>query len=185
MIPFQVQFEAWLRSFTGLAAFMQTKWAWPAMESAHFIGLTLLFGSIAAWDLRLVGALKEVPVSAFHKLVPFAIVGFAINVTSGFLFLVTFPEQYVYNTAFQLKVLCLMLAGLNLMVFYLTSFRRIATSGPGQQAPLAGRLSGSVSIGLWVTVIVCGRMITFFRPAEHCRAADVVSFLADCVVRGK
>jgi len=60
MIPFQVQFEAWLRSFTGLAAFMQMKWSWPAMESAHFIGLTLLFGSIAAWDLRLVGALKEI-----------------------------------------------------------------------------------------------------------------------------
>ena len=84
MIPFQVQFEAWLRSFTSVGAFMQTQWAWPAVESVHFIGLTLLFGSIAAWDLRLVGVLKEVPVAAFHKLVPFAILGFAINVASGF-----------------------------------------------------------------------------------------------------
>ena len=162
MIAFQVQFEAWLRSFTSIAAFMQMRWAWPAIESAHFIGLTLLFGSIAAWDLRLVGAVKEVPISAFHRLVPFAVLGFAINVTSGFMFLVTFPEQYVYNPAFQLKVLCLMLAGLNVMLFYLTSFRRIATSGSGQQPPLLGRLSGAVSLGLWITVIVCGRMITFF-----------------------
>ena len=90
MIPFQVQFEAWLRSFPSVAAFMQTPWAWPAVESAHFIGLTLLFGSIAAWDLRLVGLLKEVPVSAFHKLVPFAALGFAINVASGSMFLVIF-----------------------------------------------------------------------------------------------
>ena len=183
MIPLQVHFEAWLRSFTGIAAFMQMKWSWPAMESAHFIGLTLLFGSIAAWDLRLVGALKEVPVSAFHKLVPFAIVGFAINVTSGFLFLVTFPDQYVYNTAFQLKMLCVIVAGLNVMLFYLTSFRRIATSGPGEQAPLLGRISGAVSLGLWGTVIICGRMITFFRPADRCHAVDVVRFLANCVVR--
>ena len=183
MIPLQVQFEAWLRGFPGVAAFMQTEWAWPAIESAHFIGLTLLFGSIAAWDLRLVGALKEVPVAAFHKLVPFAVLGFAINVASGSLFLMAFPEQYVYNSAFQLKVLCLILAGLNVLVFYLTSFRRIATSGPGQQPPLLGRLSGAVSLGLWITLIVCGRMITFFRPTGRCSAAEVVTFLADCVVR--
>jgi hypothetical protein len=183
MIPFQVQFEAWLRGFTAVGAFMQTQWAWPAIESAHFIGLTLLFGSIAAWDLRLVGALKEVPVAAFHKLVPFAVLGFAINVVSGSMFLVTFPEQYVYNTAFQLKMLCLILAGLNVMVFYLTSFRRIATAEPGQQPPLLGRLSGAVSLGLWITVIVCGRMITFFRPTGRCSAAEVISVLADCVVR--
>jgi hypothetical protein len=183
MIGFQVQLEAWLRGFTGIAAFMQTTWAWPAVESAHFIGLTLLFGSIAAWDLRLVGVLKEVPVAAFHRLVPFAILGFGINVVSGFMFLVTFPDQYVYNTAFQLKVLCLILAGLNVMVFYVTSFRRIRTLGSNRQAPLPGRLSGAVSLALWVTVIVCGRMITFFRPSGACGAAEVASLLADCIVR--
>jgi hypothetical protein len=183
MIHFQVQLEAWLRSFTSVGAFMQTKWAWPAAESAHFIGLTLLFGSIAAWDLRLVGFLKEVPVAAFHKLVPFAVLGFAINATTGSLFLMTFPDQYVYNTAFQFKVLCLMLAGLNVMVFYLTTFSRISTLESGQQAPLLGRLSGAVSLGLWVTVIVCGRMITFYRPSDNCHAADVLSLLADCIVR--
>jgi hypothetical protein len=183
MTAFQVQFEAWLRSFTGVAAFMQTPWAWPAVESAHFIGLTLLFGSIAAWDLRLLGFAKEVPISAFHKLVPFAVLGFAINVASGSMFLVAFPNQYVYNPAFQLKVLCLMLAGLNVALFYLTSFRRIAAAGADQQPPLLGRLSGAVSLGLRITIIICGRMITFFRPGRACSAAEVVTFLADCVVR--
>jgi hypothetical protein len=184
MIEFQVQFEAWLRGFTGIGAFMQaTKWAWPAVESAHFIGLTLLFGAIAAWDLRLVGLLKEVPLSAFHKLVPFAVLGFVGNVVTGAMFLVTFPEQYVYNPAFQLKVLCLLLAGLNVVSFYLTSFRRIATSGSGQQAPIWGRLSGAISLSLWIAVIICGRMITFYRPSTRCSAAEVVSLLADCVVR--
>ena len=183
MIAFQVQLEAWLRSFEGIGALMQRPWAWPAAESAHFIGLTLLFGAIAAWDLRLVGALKDVPVSAFHKLVPFAVVGFVINVTTGFLFLVTFPEQYIYNPAFQVKVLCLLLAGLNVTLFYLTSYRQMATTGSGRHLPLLGRLSGAISLGLWMTVIICGRMITFFRPVRGCTAAEVVTFLADCVVR--
>ena len=182
MVPFQVSLEAWLRGFTDVAAFMHLHWSWPAAESAHFIGLTLLLGSIGAWDLRLLGLLKEVPVAAFHKLIPFAVLGFGINVASGSTFLMTSPEQYIYNPAFQLKVLCLLLAGLNVLLFYLTSFRRVTALGPGQQPPLLARLNGGVSIALWITVIVCGRMITFFRPID-CAAGEAVGFLAECVVR--
>ena len=182
MIPFQVQAEAWLKSFTTVAEFMQLHWSWPAVESVHFIGLTLLLGSIAAWDLRLMGLLKEVPVATFHKLVPFAVAGFAINAASGSLFLVTFPNQYVYNPAFHLKVLCLILAGLNIVLFYVTSFRQIRGLAAGEQPPLLARLSGAVSLALWLTVLVCGRMITFFRPAI-CNPGDAVGFLAECIVR--
>jgi len=126
--------------------------------------------------------LKEVPVVAFHRLVPLAILGFGINVASGLMFLMTFPDQYVYNSAFHFKVLCLRLAGLNVIVFYLTSFRLIARLGSGQQPPLMGRLAGAVSLALWITVIICGRMTTFFRPAE-CAAGEAVGFRADCIVR--
>jgi hypothetical protein len=182
VIPYQVLFEAWLRSFTNVAAFMQLSWSWPLVESAHFVGLTLLFGSIAAWDLRLLGFLKEAPVVAFHKLVPFAVGGFAINAASGSLFLMTYPDQYVYNPAFHMKLLCLMLAGLNVVLFYLSSFRRVAIAGGGVQAPLLGRLAGAVSLALWGTVIICGRMITFYRPIE-CKAGEAVGFIAGCIVR--
>jgi hypothetical protein len=183
MIPFQVQLETWLRGFPGAAATMQLSWAWPAAESAHFIGLTLLFGAIAAWDLRLVGFLREIPAGAFHRLVPFAAAGFAINLVSGSMFLVTFPEQYIYNPAFQLKALCLLLAGANVMLFYLTSFRRLLAAGAGESPPLLARLCGGASLALWMSVIVCGRMITFFRPVRNCSAAEVLTLLADCVVR--
>src|SRR5688572_27530433 len=104
MIPLQVQLEALLASFPQVAAFMRLSWSWPFVESAHFIGLTLLFGSIAAWDLRLFGMLKEIPVIAFHRLVPFAVIGFGINITTGTLFLMTYPDQYIYNPAFHLKM---------------------------------------------------------------------------------
>jgi hypothetical protein len=182
MIPFQVQLEAALRSFRHVAALMQLQWSWPMAESAHFIGLTLLFGSIAAWDLRLLGVAKEVPVKAFHRLVPFAVIGFAINLASGLTFLMTFPDQYVYNPAFHLKMACIVLAGLNVAVFYLTLFRRVNALGPDAQPPLSARASGAISLILWATVIVCGRMITFFRPFP-CDVHEVAGFLARCVVR--
>ena len=182
MIPFQVELESTLRSFTQVAALMRTNWGWPIAESIHFVGLTLLFGSIAAWDLRLVGVAKHVPIAAFHRLIPFAILGFMINAGSGSFFLMTEPDQYVYNPAFQLKMLCVVLAGINVGLFYLTMFRRVNRLGPGVQGPILARFNGLVSLALWITVIICGRMITFYRPAR-CRPGQVLGFLADCIVR--
>jgi hypothetical protein len=182
MIPFQVELETALRSFAEVAALMRTDWGWPIAESIHFVGLTLLFGSIAAWDLRLVGLAKHVPIAAFHPLIPFAILGFMINAGSGSFFLMTEPDQYVYNPAFQLKMLCVILAGMNVVFFYLTMFRRVNRLGPGEQGPLLARLNGLLSLALWITVIICGRMITFYRPAR-CRPGQVIGFLADCIVR--
>ncbi len=183
MIPLQVGLEAVLASFTRVEAFMEnTTYAWGVVESVHFIGLTLLLGSIAAWDLRLLGVMRDVPVAAFHHLIPFAVLGFGINVSSGLLFLMTDPDQYVYNSAFHLKLLCLAVAGVNVLIFYLTMFRHVKSLGPGAQPPPLARLNGVVSLVLWVTVIVCGRMITFYRPAR-CRPGEVIGFLADCIVR--
>jgi hypothetical protein len=170
MIPFQVQLERFLLGFPTISDFMQWAWSWPLVESVHFTGLTLLFGSIAAWDLRLLGFAKHVPLSDFHRLIPFAIVGFAINAVSGTFFLMTYPDQYIYNPAFHLKMLCVLLAGANAATFYLHA------------RPWIARLNGAVSIALWVTVIVCGRMITFFRPSG-CRPGEAIGLLAECIVR--
>ena len=182
MIPFQVTLAATLAGFQQVAAVMQMRWAWPLVESAHFVGLTLLFGSIAAWDLRLLGMLRDVPVAAFHRLVPFAVAGFAVNLATGLCFMVTYPNQYVYNSAFHVKAACILLAGFNVAVFYATMFRRVKALPAGVQPPPLARASGAISLVLWITVIVCGRMITFFRPAR-CDAAGAAGFLADCIVR--
>src|SRR5688572_24678584 len=91
MVPLQVWLEAALRSCMQVGTFMKQEWSWPIAESIHFGGLTLLFGSIVAWDLRLLGFGSHVPIAAFHRLIPFAMTGFAINATSGTFFLMTTP----------------------------------------------------------------------------------------------
>lgn len=180
LIPFQVWLERALGNAT-VARFMTLEWSWPTVESLHFIGLTMLFGSIAAWDLRLMGVAKQVPLAAFHRLVPFAVLGFTVNASTGTLFLMTDPDQYVYNWAFHLKLLWLLLAGLNVTVFYLAFFRRIPEVGPGMPAPLLARVSGGVSLALWTMVIIFGRLITFYRPFP-CQP-DALEFLAGCLPR--
>ena len=127
--------------------------------------------------------LKHVPVVAFHRLIPFAVSGFAINITTGTLFLMTYPDQYIYNSAFHLKVLCIALAGVNVALFYLTTFRRVAVLTTDGPPPLLARLSGGVSLALWITVIIAGRMITFFRPVPCSRAELATMMIADCLTR--
>jgi len=182
MVSLQLALERFLQSFPRVAALMETAWGWPIVESIHFIGLTLLFGSIATWDLRLLGLARNVPIAAFHRLVPWAVTGFAINASSGMFFLMTTPNQYVYNPAFHLKMLCVLLAGVNVLVFYLTIFRRLTQLAPGTRVPWFARFSGLTSLVLWMVVIVCGRMITFYRP-EVCQPGEPLVFLATCIVR--
>ena len=179
MAGFQRWLEQALRSADTVATLMQTQWAWPIAESVHFIGLTLLFGSIAAWDLRLLGMAKSVPISAFHRLVPLSVLGFVLNATTGAMFLMTYPDQYIYNPAFHLKVLFLGLAGANVLVFYATTYQRANASGPDASIPFSARVAGVTSLICWMAVIIFGRLITFYRP-HGCQPDEAIAFLSRC-----
>ena len=182
MGAYQLALVRLIESAEDVRQLMLLTWTWPIAESVHFLGLTLLFGSIAAWDFRLLGVGRGVPIAAFHRLIPFAVIGFAVNVTSGIGFLMAEPAQYIYNPAFHLKMLLVVLGGVNVVVFYLTIFRRVRDLGPDASAPPSARLAGAVSLACWMGVIVCGRMITFYRPFP-CRSGEPLGFLADCIMR--
>ena len=80
---------------------MHSKWGWPAAESVHFLGLSLLIGCIGLFDLRLLGLGKRIPIAALHRLIPWGLAGYGINVVSGLAFLMTEPDQYIYNPEFH------------------------------------------------------------------------------------
>jgi hypothetical protein len=121
-------------------------------------------GTIGMFDLRMIGLAKRVPVAALHRLIPFGILGYCMNVATGITFLAGAPDQYIYNPAFQSKMLFMGTAGLNVAVFYAMTYRRVAATGPQQEPPIAARIAGAVSLICWIGVIFCGRFITFYRP---------------------
>ena len=178
----QIWLHRTLLKATTVAAFMRTDWGWPTVESIHFIGLTLLFGTIAVWDLRLLGFLKRVSIAELHRLVPFAVLGFVINATSGSMFLMTEPNQYLYNPAFQFKLLLVAIAGLNVLLFYAIVFRRVRALAPGGAVPGIVKLFGATSLICWIGVIVCGRLITFYRPGL-CTPGEPLAFIVECIPR--
>ena len=164
MDPFQPWLVKTLFSVKVVSSFMHSKWGWPTCETLHFLGLSLLVGAIGLFDLRLLGLAKRVPIAALHRLVPWGVGGYLINVITGLMFLATEPDQYIYNPAFHFKILFMGLAGINVLAFYLGVFGRVKILAPEENTPIAAKVIASASLFLWIGIIVCGRMLTFYRP---------------------
>jgi hypothetical protein len=152
---------------SGIHAFMNTAYGWPAMESLHFVGLSLLIGTVGLFDLRMLGLFKSLRLTALHRLVPWGVAGYVVNVCTGFLFFVSDVAQYLYNPAFQLKALCMLIAGVNVIVFYTTTASLVKALPERSAIPLHAKVIAAVSLTSWVGVITFGRLITFYRPPEH------------------
>jgi hypothetical protein len=152
---------------SGIFDFLNTSWGWPTVESLHFIGLSLLIGTVGVFDLRMMGLGKGIPLSALHKLVPWGVAGYALNVMTGFMFVSTAPDQYLFNPAFQTKLALMVVAGINVLFFYRFSFGPVRQTDAGASAPRRARVAAAVSMTCWIGVIVCGRLITVFRPPYY------------------
>jgi hypothetical protein len=157
--------EAFIRS-TALHVFVRTyePLIWQVCETLHYLGLSMLLGTVGLFDLRVLGLAKGIPVMAIHRLIPWGIGGYVVNILTGIIFFVGHPDQYFYNDAFRFKIAFMALAGINVVIFYTSAFRELQTLPPGGSAPLRAKIITGVSLGSWVAVLICGRLLTFFRP---------------------
>jgi len=167
MMPLLVQISKWLMT-TRLSHIVAGgwPWVWPACETLHFIGLALLIGCIGVLDLRMLGFAKHMSILSVHKFVPWGVFGFLINVFTGTLFYIGAPFQYLHNFAFQMKILFLVIAGVNILYFYLGGvLHDVEALGPGANPPLHAKMVSLVSIVSWFMVLYWGRMLPFVGNA--------------------
>ena len=145
---------------TTVAGFINTtNWAWPTLESLHFIGLTVLLGVVLIVNLRMLGVMKNMRFAAVHRLLPWGILAFAVNTITGMMFFVTVPEQYIRNIALQWKLVLIMVAAME--VLYFTVFDDAWDLEPGENPPLRAKVMAMSAIVLWIGVIWFGRMMPF------------------------
>jgi hypothetical protein len=139
------------------------EWLFPIVETFHVLALATVFGSIAMVDLRLLGlSSRNRAVSKLsEEVLPWTWVAFLVAALSGSLLFISKAESYWFNTQFQLKFLCMLLAGLNMLAFQFGIYRRVAQWDSSLPAPLAARFAGAASLCLWLAVIVFGRWIGF------------------------
>jgi len=137
---------------------MGNRFVFPILEMAHFLGLCLLFGALLVVDLRIVGAASAIPLKRVETYVRIALLGFAINLTSGLLFLVGDSDRYLVNDAFWAKMALILLAGLNSAYFVWRIKPQIAG---GVVLSRDAHVVAWLSLALWSCVIILGRFIPY------------------------
>jgi uncharacterized membrane protein len=152
------KFEPDPDKFSAVVTF--SKWWWTGMMAAHFIGLIMIIGSVGLYDLRIMGFLKQLPVAPLHRLLPWGMLGLAINILTGLLAFASRPDGYIFSIALWLKMLGLMLLGLNAAAFYMTDiFEDVENLKAGDDAAITAKLVAASSLILWFVVIAMGRYI--------------------------
>ncbi len=134
---------------------------WPAAEILHFIGLSLLLGSMLIIDLRLFGLFRTISMETTHKLLRWAAIGFALNLATGMLFLFGDPYRYAANIGFRIKVILILIAGLNALWFYVKIKPVMGGWGPHDDPPVIAKTIAVVSLGTWVCILLLGRLIPY------------------------
>lgn len=152
---------SWMEaSWIGVAG-RDVYWFFPAAEIVHFFGLCLLLGSIIIIDLRMLGFAKAIPLQACLKLIPVAIFGLILNFLSGTVFLCTYPENYWPSTAFQLKMLAIIVGGLNAFWFKWVETPKLAGPADGVDVGFSAKFSALLSLSIWLLVIIVGRFLPY------------------------
>jgi len=127
--------------------------------------MSLIIGIIVGLDLRILGLYKGVPIGAFRPLVNIAIIGFILNLIGGIIFVTgtnTGAEFYVENLSFQCKVVALLIAFVNLLVFRFSGLEhRVYAVPAGGTAPGSAKAVAWISIVSWIAVIIFGRLLMY------------------------
>jgi hypothetical protein len=135
-----------------------TQWLFPIIETLHVIALTLVVGSIAMVDLRLLGiGSRESPVTRLtREVLPWTWTAWCLAAMFGSLLFISKATTYWHDLTFRLKFVCMALAAINMLVFHAGAYRRVLDWDIGEP-PLGAKLAGALSLLLWIAVVFFGR----------------------------
>lgn len=138
-------------------------WMFPVIETVHLFGVVILVGSASVLDLRLMGmAFKDYTVSMLAKrFLPWIWAGFAVQVVTGFLLFASEAAKMYGSDVFRAKMLMLVAAGINALVFQLIAYRSVGRWERDPVAPWSARFAGAFSILLWFGIVGAGRWIAY------------------------
>ena len=178
-------FCQWLAGTPGSIALHESLYMYPLVESVHVLTLCLFVGMSVLLDLRLLGVtLRAVPASeVIERLVPWMLAGFVVMVATGVLLFYAIPIRSYQNVFFRLKMLTLVVAGLNAWIFHANVHRRVASWDLDRVPPRAARTAGVLSLVLWAVIVVSGRMIAYnWFDCDMQPQPRLVNVAAGCVV---
>jgi hypothetical protein len=159
-------FLQWLHDTQFSTMMRESLWAEPIVETVHVLTLTLFIGFAVLLDLRLLGvALKRRRMSdVLAQLNPWLVAGFVVMMVTGVLLFSGDPISFYSTTFFKVKMIMLVLAGLNVLIFNATIGRKTAEWDLDSNTPMGAKVAGIISIVLWVLIVAAGRAIAYAIP---------------------
>jgi len=135
-------------------------WLAPAVRTVHTIGFAVLVGTIVAFDLRVLGFSKRIPVRALSgHLLPWTFAALVAIVPTGLLMFAAHATDLIDNTAFKVKMGLLLAAGINAAIFRTGPYQGVPAWDTDTVAPLGARASVAASIAIWFAIIACGQLL--------------------------
>jgi hypothetical protein len=162
--PFVASIEA-----SGLGEWMRSSvLAMPWVNFLHVLCVTVVFGSILVVDLRLIGLADRMRAvtRVSREMLRVTWVAFIGAVLTGVLFFAANATTYWFNAAFRFKMLAILLAGVNMLVFQFMTWRTVGQWDRNTPPPAAAKLAGALSLLLWTATLVLGRVIGFTKGYE-------------------
>jgi hypothetical protein len=160
-----LRFCAWLESTQMAAAIRESTWLFPTIETLHVLSILVVVGSITMFDLRLLNlASRDRSVTeVYEEIMPWARTSFISAVIFGGLMFSSSATKYYHNFPFRMKMLMLLIAGLNVAIFEFWTFRSVEKWNREARIPLAAKLAGGLSLVLWIFIVGFGRWIGFTK----------------------
>ena len=137
-------------------------WLYPALEIVHIVGLAILVGLAFMFDLRLLGFSKNLPIAGLYRhLLPWSERSLLLIIPSGMLLFITNAKTLGADPTFWLKMILLVVAALNVLVFHTFIFKHHTDPKLQGELPFSAKISAYVSITVWIAIIACGRLLAY------------------------
>jgi hypothetical protein len=141
-------------------------WGFPMAEIFHIVMTGAFFGGIAMLDLRLLGFHRSVSSrTLMQHILPCLWWVFLGVVVSGSLLFMFMPLEYSGNPAFRLKLVLIVVGGLNALFMHVVLLRNQFMWDTQSRVPFGVKLAALVSLAIWIGALACGRLIAYYYGA--------------------
>ncbi|WP_405928061.1 hypothetical protein OG554_05020 [Streptomyces griseus] len=154
---------SWLENTWLAETIRSTAYLYPMLESIHIIGIALLIGPAAAFDLRLLGVGQQMlrVTTAANHLLRLSHVGFVITAVTGVALFLPGANLIADRGSAPWKLGLILLAGINILIFHRRTYRNVADWDTNQPTPIAARCAAVVSLTSWTGVTIAGRLLAY------------------------
>lgn len=152
-----------LQNLEPVAALRASRWVYPLVNTAHIVGLALLFGGILPLDLRILGVWRGVPLYQLARVLqPVALAGLLLAAATGLMLFSVSASKYAATPIFLVKLMLITAALVNAVLLRRHPDWALARI-PALEAEPGPRLvaAAAFSVVLWLGVIFCGRFIAY------------------------